>query len=149
MLSNIDLENLATSNGIQLVGVFSKDELPRDLRKTGNYIINLQDANDGGGTHWTAFKILNTKQACYFDSFGFLPPKEVSHYLELYKPYAVNNRQVQDVKSDYCGYFCLAFLKVMEKPTEHPYELFDDFLNEFTNNLKTNDKLAVDILKRK
>jgi hypothetical protein len=73
MLSNIDLDNIATDHDINLVGIFSKDELP-SRPKDGNYIINLEDSDAGNGTHWTAFTIIGNKYACYFDSFGFMPP---------------------------------------------------------------------------
>lgn len=148
MLSNIDLDNIATDHDIDLVGIFSKDELP-SRPKDGNYIINLEDSDAGNGTHWTAFTIIDNKYACYFDSFGFMPPKEVLKYLLSYKPYGYNNRQIQDVKSDYCGYYCIAFLKTMQTPTKEPYERFDDFLNAFTNNLKTNDKIVIEMLNKK
>jgi hypothetical protein len=148
MLSNIDLDKMATTNGISLVGIFSKDELPSRPRN-GNYIINLQDADDGNGTHWTAFTIIGNKYACYFDSFGFMPPTPILNYLSSYKPYGYSNRQIQDISSDYCGYYCLAFLKTMKTSTKQPYERFDDFLNKFTNDLKKNDKLVVELLNKK
>jgi hypothetical protein len=51
--------------------------------------------------------------------------------------------------SDYCGYYCMAFLKTMKTSTKQPYERFDDFLNKFTNDLKKNDKLVVELLNKK
>lgn len=148
MLSNIDLDNMATDNDFDLVGIFSKDQLP-SKPTNGNYIINLEDADDGNGTHWTAFTIIENKYVCYFDSFGFMPPKQVLKYLYSYKPYGYNNRQIQDVKSDYCGYYCIAFLKTMKMPTEHPYEHFDNFLNVFTTDLKKNDNIVIEMLNKK
>jgi hypothetical protein len=35
-------------------GVYSKDQLP-ELIKDKFYIVNLQDHDEGAGTHWTAF----------------------------------------------------------------------------------------------
>tara|TARA_R110002167_G_scaffold172178_4_gene370454 strand:+ start:2278 stop:2724 length:447 start_codon:yes stop_codon:yes gene_type:complete len=146
MISNFDLEKIADDMHLDLIGVFSKDNLPKE-RIVGSYIINLQDQDDGGGTHWTAFKIFPMKQACYFDSFGFDAPVEVGRFLEPFKPIATNNRQIQAVKSDLCGYFCLAFIDFMnDKRGAEIYDKYDDFLNSFTNNLKSNDKIVMEML---
>ena len=56
MLSNFDLEDMAEKDGLDLIGVFSKDMMPKE-RVMGSYIINLQDYDDGNGTHWVACKI--------------------------------------------------------------------------------------------
>ena len=104
MISNFDLEKIADDMHLDLIGVFSKDNLPKE-RIVGSYIINLQDQDDGGGTHWTAFK------------------------------------------SDLCGYFCLAFIDFMnDKRGAEIYDKYDDFLNSFTNNLKSNDKIVMEML---
>ena len=56
-------------------GVFSKDLLPKNF-KNGWYVINMQNHNEGHGTHWTCFK--NTpNNLFYWDSFGFEPPLQV------------------------------------------------------------------------
>ena len=55
-LSASDIEDIAKKLHLPLQGVFSKDELPRNP-VVGSYIINLQDADDGNGTHWTFFRV--------------------------------------------------------------------------------------------
>ena len=50
MLSNFQLENISKSYGLGVVCVCMKDELP-DEPQNGNYIINLQSASQGSGTH--------------------------------------------------------------------------------------------------
>ena len=80
MLSNFDLEDMAEKDRLDLIGVFNKDMLPKE-RVMGSYIINLQDYEDGNGTHWVAFKIFDNKKCCYFDSFGFPMPKEINAFL--------------------------------------------------------------------
>jgi hypothetical protein len=82
-----------------------KDELPSKL-KNGFYIINLQSSNIGSGTHWTAF-YYNSKHSYYFDAFGFLAPVEVEQKLN---EYTYNNKQIQNLKSTACGYYCIAFI---------------------------------------
>ena len=148
MLSNFDLEEMGNKEGLDLIGVFSKNRLPNE-RVAGSYIINLQDYEDGGGTHWVCCKIIANRKCCYFDPFGFSMPEEVSEFLKPFKPIATSNRTIQDVKSIKCGYFCLAFIKYFNDfnvKKNDVYEAFDDWLNCFSNNAKTNDKIVMEML---
>jgi hypothetical protein len=147
MLSNFDLEDMAEKDGLDLIGVFSKDMMPKE-RVMGSYIINLQDYDDGNGTHWVACKIFNNKKCCYFDPFGVPAPREVNAFLMPFKPIASNNRTIQDLKSDKCGYFCLAFIKYFNNfnTKNDVFEAYDDFLNAFSNNAKMNDKIAFEMI---
>ena len=148
MLTNFDIEKIAEENNYDLVGVFSKNQMPKE-RVTGSYVINLQDAEDGEGTHWVACKIFDNKTCCYFDPFGLPPPPDVSEFLMLFKPIASNNRTIQDFKSIKCGYFCLAFIKYFDDfntKKRDVYETYDDFINAFSNNSKVNDKVVIEML---
>lgn len=148
MLTNFDLLSIAEENGFDLVGIYSKDQLPKD-RVVGCYIINLQDYNAGSGSHWCAFKIFDNGKACYMDAFGFPSPVEVNSFLSPFKPIAYNNREIQHIKSDKCGYFCLAFIKYFNNFNTKKYdvyEAFDDFLNAFSNNTKVNDDIVLQML---
>ena len=150
MLSNIDLENMAERDGLDLIGVFSKDKLPTEKR-VGSYIVNMQDYHDGNGSHWVAFKIFDNGKCCYFDSFGQIYPEDVGEFLKIFKPIAVNNRVIQYMKSEHCGYFCLSFIKYFNHFDAHKnnvFEAFDDYLNVFSNDLKKNDKIVMELLKK-
>ena len=146
-LTNYDLENIAEQMKLDLIGVYSKDELP-NRRIAGSYIINLQDSDTGPGSHWCAFKIFENGKACYFDSFGTPMPIEVDEFLKPFKPIATNNRDIQDVKSQKCGYFCIAFIDFFNgiDDKQDVFELYDDFLNAFSNNTKINDKIVLELL---
>jgi hypothetical protein len=52
--------------------------------------------------------------------------------------------------SDKCGYFCLAFIKWFNNvnPKKDVYELYDDFINAFSSNLKLNDKIVMELLNK-
>jgi hypothetical protein len=65
-----------------------------------------------------------------------------------FKPIATNNRQIQDIKSIRCGYFCLAFIDYFNNfdTKNDAYEAYDDFLNCFSNNKKMNDKVVLELL---
>jgi hypothetical protein len=148
MLTNFDLEDIAEKMNLDLIGVFSKDMLPKE-RVAGSYIINLQDHNDGDGSHWTTFKIFDNGKCCYMDPFGMPMPTDVNSFLMKFKPVAVNNRIIQDIKSDKCGYFCIAFIKYFNDfntKKDDVFEAFDDFLNCFSNNAKLNDKIVFELI---
>eukprot|EP00952_Eustigmatos_sp_NYUAD-ZCMA_P004024 17624-Eustigmatos_ZCMA.PRE.1 len=61
---------IAAKYHIPLVGVYSKDMLP-SFPTPGGYIINLANADDANGTHWTCFFIERERggkmKAAYFD----------------------------------------------------------------------------------
>jgi hypothetical protein len=148
MLSNFEIEDTAEKNNWDLIGVFSKNLLPKE-RVMGSYIVNLQDYEDGGGTHWTCFKIFDDKKCCYFDSFGMPMPSDVNSFLMKFKPVACNNRHIQHIKSDKCGYFCMAFIKYFDNfdtKKRDVFEAYDDFLNSFSTNEKANDKIVMEML---
>jgi hypothetical protein len=149
MLSNFDLEDMAEKDGLDLIGVYSKNKLPTS-RRVGSYVINMEDAEDGNGTHWVAFKIFENGKCCYFDSFGVIYPKDVGDFLSVFKPIATNNRPIQDINSIKCGYFCLSFIKYFNNFNlkNDVYEAYDDFLNCFSNDPKKNDKIVTELLKK-
>jgi hypothetical protein len=149
MLTNFDLEDMAEKDRLDLIGVFSKNLLPKE-RVMGSYIVNLQDYEDGDGTHWVCFKIFDNKKCCYFDSFGAPMPIEINKFLMPFKPVAQNHRHIQDIKSIKCGYFCLAFIKYFDdfNTKNDVYEAYDDWLNCFSNDEKVNDKIVMEMLNK-
>ena len=145
--SNFDLEDLSQKYNLPLVGVYSKDELPKQIQ-VGSYIINLQDSTEGQGSHWCLIKIFDKKNALYFDSFGQPLPLEVLHFLRHYKPVPYSNRQIQNIDSSRCGLYCIACDRYMSTiKRRNMLEQFDDFLNMFTGDTKKNDAILVDYLK--
>lgn len=133
-LSNIDMMKILKSQRVKINGVYMKDELPMNL-KNGFYIVNLQSSNVGNGTHWTAF-YYSPKHSYYFDAFGFVAPEEVEKKLKLY---TYNDKQIQDLKSTACGYYCIAFILFMNKQKNKELG-FQIFIDEFSNDTKTNDR---------
>ena len=136
MLSNFDLENLASFYKIPLVGIFMKNEMPTKP-VNGCYVINLQSSTQGNGTHWTGLFIYK-KMSYYFDSFGASPPKKkkVGHLL-------YNNWIIQDLKSEACGWYCLEFLLYMWKNRQNINlkEVFNQFVNNFQDDTLRNDEI--------
>ena len=145
--SNFDLEELAQKYKLPLVGVYSKDELPKQIQ-VGSYYVNLQDSTDGNGSHWVLVKIFDRKNALYFDSFGQPLPLQVLDFLKHYKPVPYSNRHIQNIDSSRCGLYVVACDRYMNKVMrKNMVEQFDDFLNLFTADTKKNDNILVDYLK--
>jgi hypothetical protein len=147
MLSNIEIEEYCKKHRFPLVEVISKDELQNQYPKVGSYYINMEDSDKGNGTHWVMFKILPHpfNRALYFDSFGTFAPKDVDEFLHHYKPYVRNDRQIQNLNSEYCGYFCLATDKYFTDHYDKSMDLeenFNKYLSLYSDNTKTNDKIV-------
>ena len=107
-LSNFSIINILNHFGIEIIGVFSKDKLPTEMKK-GFYVINLNDHNESG-SHWTAFYYNNPDYSIYIDSFGFPAPKLIENKI---KPYICNYRDIQSLSSTAYGYFCIAFIYIL------------------------------------
>lgn len=141
-LSNFDLMEILDKQNLPINGIFSKDRLP-SLKK-GFYIINIQSSDDGNGTHWTCLYYDNDDNI-YFDSFGFPPPMEVQQYL---KSYIYNDKQIQNMDSTACGYYCIAFIKYLHNK-KNKNEAFENFLKIFKTNKLYNDVILKNLTKIK
>ena len=139
-LSDTDIKDILKSQGIKIKGVYMKDQLPAKL-KTGFYVINLQSSFVGNGTHWTTF-YYSPKHSYYFDAFGMIPPEHI-HY--MIHPYTYNDKQIQNIKSTACGYYCVSFILFMIGRKNKRIG-FDIFVNEFSTNTKSNDKILYNYL---
>jgi len=110
-LSNFDINAIVNLIGLYqwYGGTFSKNEAPKTLKSCKFCIINLQDSEAGGGTHWTAFYLVDAKTVVYFDSYGCYPPEEVV----VLRPHVIYQtdeiQMVNDAKDKKCGWYCLAF----------------------------------------
>jgi hypothetical protein len=142
-LTNHELENIIKDFKLDYCfgGVFSKDQLPQ-LKRDTFYIVNLQDSDDGGGTHWTAFYYNKLLESFYWDSYGFIAPTDVE---EKITPYEFNNSEIQDMDSSACGYFCVAFIKILHNKVNKK-EAYKAFLSLFKHHPAKNDKILHNLL---
>ena len=120
-------------------GVYSRDNLPENIKK-GGHVINLDEYEDAG-THWIALYVKN-KKVLYFDSFGVEhAPKEIIIFIKN-KDIIANIFRSQAYDSIMCGYFCIKFIDYM----------FDDkTLIDYTNlfsphDFKKNNNIIKDII---
>lgn len=109
LTTNVGLYERARKLGIHINQICFKDELPSKLKR-GFYIINMQDADDGNGTHWVALAVGD--ECYYFDSFGIAPPREVMFFC---KKLRYSTKHIQNINGGHCGEYCLAFLKYMNQ----------------------------------
>ena len=109
----------------------------------------MQDSDDGNGTHWVFMYIDKDGKALYFDSFGVPPPVEIEKFLKMFKPFYVNDRQIQDMKSTNCGFYCIAldsFLKYQYDKKSDLISNYAKFINMWSFDTKTNDKILKKII---
>ena len=147
MLSNFDLERLAEFYNLPLVAITMKDELPATV-KDGCYIINLQSSTDGQGTHWLSL-FIHKNNAYYFDSYGAPPSVEIMKFVKKRKGCHMyyNNFIIQDLKSQNCGWYALAFLLwcysyvLFSKDMKN---MFNEFVKSFMDDTKENDKILIE-----
>jgi hypothetical protein len=115
LLSNIDLEQYCQKLKIPLICVVAKDQLKIKKPQLGCYIINLENAGQGQGTHWTSF-IIFPETVVYFDPFGVVPPINVISFAKRFSKkmkFIYSSDKIQDLQSEYCGWFNLFFLHFM------------------------------------
>ena len=126
--------------GKKLNGLYMKDKIPKKL-KNGWYIINMDDSNDPrNGTHWIAFKKMKNKHIFYFDPMGVIPPIEILEHCDSCK---YNDRQIQDINSTACGWFCISIILFDEK-----YNDLIKYFRIFSKNPKENDFILKNLLEK-
>jgi len=140
-LSNFDIIDIIKQLQLDYCfgGVYSKDQLPpsQELIRTKFYIVNMQDHDEGEGTHWVVFYYNKPLTSIYFDSFGFPPPEDVE---EVIKEYIYNDEDIQDLESTACGYFCIAFIKFLHDKQDKQ-EAYKAFVKIFKLDTSQNDRI--------
>ena len=135
-LSNIDIEDLCKRYNIKFDGLYNRDNIPNNLSK-GYYVLNM-DKESGDGTHWVSwFENNDDKINIYFDSFGFVPPELLDGLL---KTYIYNSKEIQDIDSSSCGWFCVAFMFCLQNYPDNEVKNFERFVNMFGDNTEVNEK---------
>jgi len=143
-LSNLEIIDIIKNRNLEkhFGGVYSKDQLPNELIKDKFYIVNLQDHDEGGGTHWTAFYYNYPSTSIYFDSYGFIAPRDVQKRIT---PYIFNDADIQDFNSSACGFYCIAFIKFLHDKTDK-VQMYKTFLKLFKLETIKNDKILQELL---
>ena len=146
ILTNFELIDVCKALNVPLDGVYSKDELIRMNPKEGKcYILNIQNRDDGYGTHWVCCYDTPNGVA-YFDSFGLDPPVLIKSFMKRSKEVIyTNTRQIQDVNDETCGWYCVAFCDYLHKnmkKTKSLSTLMDNFMDLYEDKYsRANSKL--------
>ena len=138
--TNFELAKWANKLNLQLVAIVYKDELYKIPVRTGGFILNMGEIGQGG-THWIALFIPKTGKYSYFmDSYGTPPPESVKWYSKKSGKTDIifSNKQIQTLRSNFCGQYSLAFLYYMMKEKGSYQERFNKFLKMFENNNANN-----------
>ena len=113
-MSNFDLLEWCKYLKIPIKNVLSRDETVPHKHKLSLFIYNLEPSYMNG-SHWVATYVKD-RVINYFDSFGMPPFREiVNHAKEWNLTLLHQNRQIQNLYTTTCGYFCLYFLNEMNK----------------------------------
>ena len=116
-LSNVDIKNYVKILNVRnFRGCFMRDEL-KNLKpcKTECGVLNLNLSNEPG-SHWVCWFKRNNKKY-YFNSFGLPPPKELIDYLG--SPILHSTFQLQGLKDQNCGKWCLIVLKNLDEGADY------------------------------
>jgi len=119
------------------LGVFPCDIHPNiNVNKTFSIIFNTGDSTTSG-EHFVAI-YRNKKSFFYFDSFG-LKPNDINiiDFIEKNRQsrhFSWNNKPMQDKLSNFCGFYCLAF--IVSKDRNISFNVFKRFINKKQNNDK-------------
>ena len=138
--SNIELEQILNNKVKNFNGVYPKDLMKKPL-KDGFYIVNLDDST-GEGTHWCALYKINDGFSIWWDSFGFPAPENIESLLHKYD---YNKKQIQDIDSTSCGFYCVAFINFM-KNKQDKKKAFDTFIKLFGTNTVNNEIILHQLL---
>lgn len=140
VLTDKDILEILNKMNIEIKGVYHKDLLP--VLTTGFYVINLDHSTSGkNGTHWTALYFSPTTEI-YFDPFGFPAPEEVEDKL---KDYDYSKKEIQDINTSSCGYYCIAFIKFLYALTDKE-KAFKLFLRTFQRDVGNNEAILYKLL---
>ena len=86
---------------------------------------------------------INDVYSINFDSFGFLPPKDVEKKLHKYD---YNDKQIQGLNSSSCGFFCIAFILFLSKYKSNVKKAFETFISLFSHDSKKNEVVLYKLL---
>ena len=145
-ITNTEIIKICKNNGIKLNDVIMKDQLKHVQLKNNLFlIINLQSSTQGNGTHWTALAVIDN-QVCAFDSFGAVPSTEIVKWKGT-KSLAYSKYIIQDLNSTQCGLYCIAWLHYIQTNRLNIANRYNDFVNMFDPDTKSNDRILMSYLK--
>jgi len=95
------------------------------------------------GSHWIAFyNKKNNSPIEFFDPMGIVPSTAIQAKLKNSgKKVLYNTTQIQDLKSEACGWYCVYYIIMRSKGKS-----FYDILHQFNTDTKHNDQVLKKLL---
>ena len=147
-LTNEYLDNLCSTILKKFDGVYSCDTFSKNVRKIKEgqkFICNLSHSLHPG-SHFIAI-VKKRGQLIYFDSFGLecYDKNIIQVLIRSCTVYTYSKTTIQDyMKSDFCGFYCAAFLCFIESEKS-----LASFLSHFdSRNLLENDLKSVQLIEQ-
>jgi len=139
MMWGPEIERLLEYN-YSFIGCFPHDKL-KPIKRKSNISIIINTANSKSiGEHWVAMRMTNN-ECFYFDSFGVeIINENIKKFAKIYKKAIYSVRCIQNIDSEKCGEFCVAFINNV-----HCIESYKKFINSFSEKNYEND-IIVDYL---
>ena len=135
-LNDKELIDLSKKYNIVINDIYNRDTVPSKLIE-GWYIINL-DKRGNPGTHWTCCYAGNTN--IYFDSMGFRAPEQLDKVL---KPYVFSKKEIQDLESSSCGWFCLQCIIFCGDDANTVSKRYDNFIQNYGPHTSINESKLI------
>jgi hypothetical protein len=105
-LTNVELDQHLKRYGKYAATTRSKDQVNADCRGKIT-VVNMQNSNEGSGTHWCLLYDVRPHEVIWFDSMGAAPPRKVLSFMKSTgKTIRYNPDQLQALGSVVCGYWC-------------------------------------------
>ena len=150
MISNRDIDSVLTSACPKTYrGCYASDTLPKQPFKTvpASLVVNISKHTIPEG-HFVA--IHETASAVYyFDPLGisscspYYSPSICNFLTRTRKKIISNVVPIQNISSNYCGYFCIAYILFCNKISPN----FDKFISLFERSSLHNDEMSLEIIK--
>jgi hypothetical protein len=143
-LTNDYVEKLGLRLVVNFLGTFPCNIQP-DVEglKSFSAVFN-ESKHDEAGSHFVCVYATEEK-VYYFDSMGLDLEND---YIKMFvfscgRSVATKNVQIQSIDSNMCGFFCICFLLYMSLGLR-----FENFFNCFSRDLKLNDIIVIDFIKK-
>ena len=95
------------------VGTFAIDKIPKMVTYPSSMIINNEPSAQVG-SHWIAIFFFKNKKAIFFDSYGqSAKTYKLNNFLRKKSVSFIENKQILQAYSPYCGYYCVLFIIFM------------------------------------
>lgn len=146
-MDTLQLDEKITAPGF--MGAFPYDKIPPKPNNEIFSIILNTDAEAEPGDHWIAL-VYKTPYFYFCDSYGrpFGDPTFSSAFSATVKnfigkiPHKTNTKLLQQFTSNACGDYCVYFIQELAKTS------FAKVTNIFTENLKGNDRIVTNYVKK-